>query len=98
MANQNNKWVEAQVNANGGLIAARVHDFVKMNPPEFLGSQTSEGPQNFQDKIKKIFEVMQFTGNDRVELTSYQLNDVDHIWYTQQKENRGTNATPITWD
>ena len=50
------------------------------------------------DEIKKIFEVMHVTGNDRVELESYQLNDVAHIWYTQWKENRGENVVPITWD
>ena len=69
-----------------------------MNPAKFLGSQTKEDPQNFLDEIKKIFEVMQFTGNDQVELASYQLKDVAHIWYTQWKENRGANATPITSD
>ena len=50
------------------------------------------------NEIKKIFYVMQVTGNDRVELPSYQLKDVGHIWYTQWKENRGANAAPITWD
>ena len=45
-----------------------------------------------------IFEVMQVTENYRVELASYQLKDVDHIWYTQWKENRGANAAPITWE
>ena len=69
-----------------------------MNPPEFLGAQTNEDPQNFLDKIKKIFKVMQVTGNDRVKLASYQLKDVAHIWYTQWKDNRGANAAPITWD
>ena len=53
-----------------------------MNPPEFLGSQTNEDPQNFLDEIKKIFEVMQVTRNDRVELALYQLKDVANIWYT----------------
>ena len=48
------------------------------------------------DEIKKIFEEMQVTGNDRVELASYHLNDVAHICYTQWKKNRGTNASPIT--
>ena len=41
---------------------------------------------------------MQVTWNYRVELASYQLKDVAHIWYTQWKENRGANATPITWE
>ena len=97
VANQNNQRVQAPVNGNGGS-AARVRDFVMMNPPEFLGSQTDEDPQNFLDEIKKIFEVMQVTGNDRVELASYQLKDVAHIWYNQWKENRGTDAAPITWE
>ena len=65
MTNQNNR-VHAHVNENGGSVAARVRDFVRMNLPEFLGSQTSEDPQNFLDEIKKIFEVMQVMGNYRV--------------------------------
>ncbi|WMV15023.1 hypothetical protein MTR67_008408 [Solanum verrucosum] len=69
-----------------------------MNPPELLGSQTGENPQNFLDEIKKIFEVMQVTENDRVELASHQLKDVAHIWYAQWKENKGTDAAPITWE
>ena len=40
--------------------------------------------------------MMQVTGNYRVELASYQLKDLDYIWYAQWKENRGANAAPIT--
>ncbi|WMV40993.1 hypothetical protein MTR67_034378 [Solanum verrucosum] len=85
-------------NAIQMLAQTRVRDFVRMNLPEFLGLQVGEDPQNFIDEVKKIFEVMQETGNDWVESASYQLKDVAHIWYTQWKENRGTEATPITWD
>ena len=91
MSNQNN-WVHAPFNANGGSEATRVHDFVRMNLPEFLGSQTNENPQNFLDEIKKIFETMQVTGNDRLKVESYQFKDVAHIWYIQLKD-----TTPITW-
>ena len=55
MTNQN-KRVYAHVNENGGSVAARVRDFVRMNSHEFLGSQANEDPQNFLDDIKKIFE------------------------------------------
>ena len=83
MTNQNNR-VHDLMNENSGSAAARVRNFVRMNPPEFFGSQTNnENPQNFLDKIKKIFEMMQVTGNYRVELASYHVKDVAHIWYNQ---------------
>ena len=52
-------------------MATRVYDIVRMNPLEFLGLQANEDAQNFLDENKKIFEVMQVTMNDRVELASY---------------------------
>ncbi|XP_069152653.1 uncharacterized protein [Solanum lycopersicum] len=55
MTNQNNH-VHAHMNENGGSVAARVHHFVGMNPPEFLGSQANDDPKNFLDDIKKILE------------------------------------------
>ncbi|WMV33237.1 hypothetical protein MTR67_026622, partial [Solanum verrucosum] len=41
---------------------------------------------------------MQVTGNSRVELASYNHNDVAHIWYTQWKENNSTYSVAITWE
>ena len=79
MTNQNNQ-VHALMNANGWSTSARVRDVVCINPPEFLLSQTNEDPQSLLDEIKKICEVMQFSGNDRVKLASYQLNDFAYIW------------------
>uniref|UniRef100_M1DXH3 Gag-pol protein n=1 Tax=Solanum tuberosum TaxID=4113 RepID=M1DXH3_SOLTU len=82
VANQSNHQVRVPANDSGGSVAARVCNFVRMNPPEFLGSQVGEDPQNFIDEVNKIFGVMQVTGNDRVELSSTKLNDVAHIWFT----------------
>ena len=65
MTNQNN-WVHAPLNSNGKSATERVLYIDTMNPPEISGSQTKEDPQNFVDEIKKIFEVMQVTGNERV--------------------------------
>ncbi len=82
VTNQNNQQVPVPTNRNGGSVAARVWDFVKDKSAWVLGSQVGEDPHNFIDEVKKIFGVMQVTGNDRVELASYQLKDVAHIWYT----------------
>ena len=97
MTHQNNQ-VHDPMNENSGSTTTRVRDFVRMNPPEFLGLQTNEDPHNFLDEIKNIFEVMQVTRNYWVELGSYQLKDVADIWYTKWKDNRGANAAPITWE
>ncbi|KAK4726823.1 hypothetical protein R3W88_031740 [Solanum pinnatisectum] len=67
VTNQNNEQVLVPSNASGGSVAARVHNFVRMNPLEFLGSQIGEDPQNFIDEVKKIFGMMKVAGNDRVE-------------------------------
>uniref|UniRef100_M1DLE3 Gag-pol polyprotein n=1 Tax=Solanum tuberosum TaxID=4113 RepID=M1DLE3_SOLTU len=85
VANQNNQQAPSLANTNVGSAAARVRDFVRMNLPEFLGSKIGEDPQTFIDEVKKIFEVMQVTRNDQVELASYQLKDVAHIWAQMNK-------------
>ena len=59
------------MNASGRSSVVRVHDFFRMNPPDFLGSQTNEDPQSFMDVINKLFELMHVTRNDRVELALY---------------------------
>ena len=48
IANKNNQ-VQAHLEVNGVLAAARVPNFVRMNLPEFLSLQTNEDPQNFLD-------------------------------------------------
>ncbi|WMV37023.1 hypothetical protein MTR67_030408 [Solanum verrucosum] len=44
VANQNNQRVPVRANAKVGSAAARVKDFVRMNMPEFVGSQVDEDP------------------------------------------------------
>ena len=57
MTHQNNR-ADDPMNENTTPAAAWVRDFVRMNPPEFLASQTNEDPQNFLEEINKICEVI----------------------------------------
>ena len=40
---------------------------------------------------------MQVTGNDRLELASYQLKDVSYMWFSQLKDIWDSDASAVTW-
>ena len=47
-----------------------------MNPPSFIGSNTTEDPENIIDELKKVYKVMHMVDAERVELTAYQQKGV----------------------
>ncbi|KAK4733997.1 hypothetical protein R3W88_008258 [Solanum pinnatisectum] len=53
VTNQNNHQVLVSTNANVGLAAARVRDFVRMNPSEFLGSKIDLFGQVFPKRVEE---------------------------------------------
>ena len=61
----------------------RIREFLRMNPPSFMGSSTTEDPENFIEELKKIFDVMHVADIERVELAVYQLKDVAKAWFDQ---------------
>ncbi|XP_049392924.1 uncharacterized protein LOC125857369 [Solanum stenotomum] len=44
---------------------SRIHEFFRMNPPSFIGSKTSEDPENFANELKKVFDVMHVADTER---------------------------------
>ena len=42
-------------------MTSRLSDFVRMNPPIFLGSKVGEDPQEFLDVVYKVFSAMGVT-------------------------------------
>ena len=51
----------------------RIFEFLRINPPSFTGSKTTEDPENFIEELKKVYEVMYVVDFKRVELAPYQL-------------------------
>ncbi|KAH0679031.1 hypothetical protein KY284_020116 [Solanum tuberosum] len=80
-----------------GADTSRIREFLGMNPPCFMGSSTTEDPENFIEELKNIFDMMHMTDTERVELATYQLNDVARTWFDQWKGNRADDAPPASW-
>ena len=57
-------------------MADRLRDFTGMNPPIFIGSKTSEDPQEFENEVHKILVSMEANDIMKAEPTSYLLKDV----------------------
>ena len=74
----------------------RIRDFLRMNPPSFPGTCTTEDPKNFTKELKKVFEVMHVADTERVELSSYQLKGISRTWFHQWKEGRDEVAPPLS--
>ena len=53
MTAQTNSDVGTRMNSLESIVTSRLRDFVRMNPPTFLGSKVGEDPQAFFDKVYK---------------------------------------------
>ncbi|KAH0728063.1 hypothetical protein KY284_003928 [Solanum tuberosum] len=76
---------------------SRIREVLRMNPPSFTGSSTTEDPENFIEELKKVFEVMHVYDTVRVELVAYQMKNVARTWFDQWKGGRVDDAPPASW-
>uniref|UniRef100_M1DC99 Gag-pol polyprotein n=1 Tax=Solanum tuberosum TaxID=4113 RepID=M1DC99_SOLTU len=71
---------------------SRIQEFLRINPPSFTGSSTTEDPKNFIEELQKVFKVMHVVDVERVELVAYQLKNVSRTWFDQFKQRRVEDA------
>ena len=76
----------------------RLRDFTRINPPIFKWSKTSEDPHEFVYALHKITQAMGATNTKKVELASFQLQDVAQTWYKMQQDSRVLGGVPVTWE
>lgn len=60
-------------------MTSRLREFVRMNPPIFLGSNKGEDPQVFLDRVYKVLSVLGVTPREKEDLDSYKLRDVSQV-------------------
>ena len=81
----------------GDSAAARIRDFMGMNPPEFYGSKFDEDPRLFLEEVRKITQVMHISEEHSMELATYRLKDLAYDWGFAWRKGRGEGVVPTTW-
>nr|XP_019067249.1 uncharacterized protein LOC109119250 [Solanum lycopersicum] len=73
-------------------MADRLRDFMRMNPPIFTGSNTSEDPYEFVDKI---LVALGATNTEKSELASYQLKDIAQTLFKMWQDRQVMGGVPV---
>ncbi|XP_057416222.1 uncharacterized protein LOC130710858 [Lotus japonicus] len=78
-------------------IAVTLIDFMKLKPPTFSGSGTSDEPQRFIDALERLWRALGCTDTRAVELASFQLEGVARDWYNVLTRAKPVGSPPWTW-
>ncbi|TMX00127.1 hypothetical protein EJD97_001356 [Solanum chilense] len=83
LATQVTRETTVQVNPNARITDSMIMNSTRMNPPTFFVSKVEEDPQRFIDEVLKVLDAMDVSSEEKVKLATYQLKDVDQVWYEQ---------------
>ena len=68
-----------------------------MNSPSVMGSKSKENLQEFLDMVLKVTDAMGVKSGQSAELATYQLQDMAHTLFKQQKSERVGDGRPIDY-
>ena len=70
---------------------------MKMNPRTFHISKVDEDPQGLIDLVFKVVDSMGVTSREKAELATYQLKEVEQVWFDKWRDERPARMGPIDW-
>ncbi|XP_073219602.1 uncharacterized protein [Cicer arietinum] len=91
------RQVENQITVATRGIEVTLPDFMKLKPPTFSGSSATEDPQQFIDRLERLWRALGCSEVRVVELTSFQLIGVARDWFDIVSHGRQMGTPPLAW-
>ena len=91
------RQVELQVPVRGAIHVS-FSEFVKLQPPTFSGSDSSEDPQQFLDGISRVCRALGCSSQRMVQLAEFRLWDVAQAWFEAWLQGRPQGSLDATWE
>ena len=71
--------------------------FRRLNPPVFKGDDRPSAMDGWVREMEKIFQVIQCTDGEKVDLATYMLQDRADVWWQATKRNTFAGRQVVGW-
>ncbi|XP_030445058.2 uncharacterized protein LOC115667637 [Syzygium oleosum] len=86
-------------NGNGGrTMHGLVEQFLKLQPPKFIGTGDPEEAESWIDELQKAFELLRCSEEEKVTLAAYQLQGNASYWWKATKEIVFPENAAVNWN
>ncbi|XP_030453721.2 uncharacterized protein LOC115675261 [Syzygium oleosum] len=99
MPNAENVAANRNGNGNGGrTMHGLVEQFLKLQPPKFIGTGDPEEAESWIDELQKAFELLRCSEEEKVTLAAYQLQGNASYWWKATKEIVFPENAAVNWN